>query len=135
MPSNRGRARSRSSRRSDEPTKAELYQQARRFGIEGRSKMSKAQLARAVGRRQQPSSGGRSSQQRRSASQSTQSTAHPVEVQKFLEGVGYPTRKDRLVEEARSQGAGRDVRETLERLPERQFGSPTEVSEAIGSMS
>jgi Protein of unknown function (DUF2795) len=129
MPSNRGRARSRS-RRSDEPTKADLYQQARRMGIEGRSKMSKAQLARAVGRRQQPSSGGRTSSQSRS-----RSPAHPVEVQRFLDGVGYPTRKDRLVQEARSRGASRDVRETIERLPERQFDSPTEVSEAIGSMS
>jgi Protein of unknown function (DUF2795) len=131
MPSNRGRARSRSrsSRPSEGPTKSELYQQARRLGIEGRSKMSKAQLARAVGRRQQPSSVGRSSQQRRS-----EAPAHPVEVQKFLEGVGYPTRKQRLIEQARSQGASRDVRETIEQLPERQFDSPTEVSEAIGSM-
>jgi len=129
MPSNRGRARSRSrSRRSEGPTKADLYQQARRLGIEGRSKMDKAQLARAVGRRQQPSSGGRSSERR------SHSQANPVEVQRFLEGVGYPTRKDRLVQEARSQGASRDVRETIERLPERQFDSPTEVSEAIGSL-
>ena len=135
MPSNRGRARSRS-RRSDEPTKAELYQQARRLGIEGRSKMSKAQLARAVGRRQQPSSGGRSSSGARSSQRrSGASTANPIEVQRFLEGVGYPTRKERLAEEARSRGASRDVRETIERLPERQFDSPTEVSEAIGSMS
>jgi hypothetical protein len=54
-------------------------------------------------------------------------------VQAFLKGVGYPTRKDRLVERARSEGASRDVRETIERLPDRQFDSPTEVSEAIGS--
>jgi hypothetical protein len=127
MPSNRGRARTRS-RRSDGPTKAELYRQARRLGIEGRSKMDKAQLARAVGRREQPSSGGRSSERR------SQSRANPVEVQRFLEGVGYPTRKDRLVQEATSRGASRDVRETIERLPERRFDSPTEVSEAIGSL-
>jgi hypothetical protein len=95
--------------------------------IEGRSKMSKAQLARAVGR-QQPSSGRRSSERR------SQARANPVEVQRFLEGVGYPTRKDRLVQEARSRGASRDVRATIERLPERQFDSPTEVSEAIGSL-
>ena len=31
-------------------TKAQLYQEARRKGIEGRSKMTKAQLLRAVGR-------------------------------------------------------------------------------------
>ena len=31
-------------------TKAQLYQEARRKGVKGRSKMTKAQLARAVGR-------------------------------------------------------------------------------------
>ena len=35
--------------RSDERTKDELYEEARRQGIEGRSKMSKDELAEAVG--------------------------------------------------------------------------------------
>jgi hypothetical protein len=49
----RGRATSarRRSRTSAEPTKEQLYQQAKRLGIEGRSKMNKAQLKRAVERR------------------------------------------------------------------------------------
>lgn len=33
-----------------EPTKAELYQRAQELEIEGRSKMSKAELARAISR-------------------------------------------------------------------------------------
>ena len=33
-----------------EPSKAELYEQAKQAGIEGRSKMSKAELAQALGR-------------------------------------------------------------------------------------
>jgi hypothetical protein len=51
------RGRASSSRRrsratqSDEPTKEELYNQAKRLGIEGRSKMDKTQLKRAVQRR------------------------------------------------------------------------------------
>jgi hypothetical protein len=133
MASTRSRSRS---RRSEGPTRDELYRQARRLGIEGRSKMSKAELARAVGRKQSssPSSRQSSSSGRRSTVGRSQTRANPVEVQAFLEGVGYPTRKERLVEEARSQGASRDVRETIERLPERQFFSPTEVSEAIGGL-
>jgi hypothetical protein len=49
----RGRATAtrRRSRPSGEPTKEQLYQQAKRLGIEGRSKMNKAQLKRAVERR------------------------------------------------------------------------------------
>jgi hypothetical protein len=126
MASRRGRS---TARRSDGPTKAELYDQARRQGIEGRSKMSKEQLARVVGR------GGQRSPSRSASVRRSGEHAHPVEVQRFLEGVGYPTRKDRLVAQAQSQGASRDVRETIERLPEREFGSPTEVSEAIGSLA
>ena len=38
-------------RTSGEPTKEQLYKQAKRLGIEGRSKMNKAQLKRAVNRR------------------------------------------------------------------------------------
>src|ERR671932_541057 len=54
----RSAARSRSrSTASDEPTKEQLYDQARKLGIEGRSKMNKAQLTRVVGRRSgQPAS-------------------------------------------------------------------------------
>ena len=45
-PSRRGGQRS-----GDSPTRDELYQQAKQLGIEGRSKMNKSQLARAVGRK------------------------------------------------------------------------------------
>jgi Protein of unknown function (DUF2795) len=104
-------------------TRAELYEQAKRLGIEGRSKMNKAALARAVGRRRGSTGGGRS-----------RAKANPVEVQAFLEGVGYPTGKRKLLREAESQGAGREVRATLRRLPDKDFGSPTEVSEAISRL-
>jgi hypothetical protein len=36
--------------RGDSPTRRELYEQARNLGIEGRSKMGKAELKRAVAR-------------------------------------------------------------------------------------
>ena len=45
-PSRRGGQRSGAS-----PTRDELYEQAKQLGIEGRSKMNKSQLARAVGRK------------------------------------------------------------------------------------
>jgi hypothetical protein len=40
----------RSHRGAGGPTKAQLYEEARRRGVKGRSSMNKAQLARAVGR-------------------------------------------------------------------------------------
>jgi hypothetical protein len=116
--------RGRQSERSGEPTKEELYQQARRLGVEGRSKMNKRELEQAVGRH-----GG----SRGSGSQDAEAT--PIEVQAFLEGVNYPVRGAKLVNEARRQGAREDVQVTLERLPDKRFESPTEVSEAIGKLS
>jgi sporulation protein YlmC with PRC-barrel domain len=111
-----------STRRSEGPTREELYQQAKRLGIEGRSKMNKGQLQRAVERQK----GRSSSTGKRKAS--------PFEVQKFLEAVGYPAGKRELVREAKEQGADARVRSTLENLPDQEFGSPAEVSEAIGNL-
>ena len=113
------RARRRAAPRS-EPTRDQLYARAKELGIEGRSKMSKPELAEAV----RELSGGAT----------REPIANPVEVQTFLEGVGYPSRTRRLLREAESQGASRRVRATLRRLPDREFESPTEVSEAIGQL-
>ena len=123
--STRSQSRSRTpSATSDEPTRQELYDQAKKLDIQGRSKMNKAELARAVNRRRGQSS------RRSSAPKAT-----PVEVQAFLEGVGYPAGKRQLLREAESQRASRDVRATLKRLPEKRFKSPTEVSKAIGKLA
>jgi hypothetical protein len=119
----RGRAR-RALRRSDGPTRDELYEQAKRLGIEGRSKMNKAQLERAVARQS-----GRSPRKGRGGK------ANPFEVQKFLEAVGYPASKRELVREAKEQGAHASVRSTLERLPDRDFDNPAAVSKAISRVS
>jgi Protein of unknown function (DUF2795) len=126
------------SRATDEPTRDELYAQAKRLGIEGRSKMNKAQLKRAVSRRAGSSGSTRRRRstptQRRGQSGDRSRKANPVEVQAFLEGVSYPTRKGDLLREAERSGASRTVRSTLERLPEERFADPTEVSEAIGTL-
>ena len=139
--SSRGRS-TRTRRQSEGPTKEELYAQAKRLNIEGRSKMNKTQLARAVGRKRGGSATARtarrgqtqSSRSRRTQAGRSRSKATPVEVQAFLDGVSYPTRKGALLREAERSGARRSVRTTLDRLPEKRFGSPTEVSEAIGKL-
>jgi hypothetical protein len=113
----------------DEPTRDELYAEAKRLDIEGRSKMNKRDLLRAV-EQARGTTTGRSEGQRDSRAK-----ANPIEVQKFLEGVGYPTGKRALVQDAMRQGASEEVRETLERLPDEEFETPTDVSEAIGRLS
>jgi sporulation protein YlmC with PRC-barrel domain len=111
-------------RGGNERTRDELYAEAKRLGIEGRSKMNKRELARAVERRS-----GESGRRGRTE------TANPIEVQRFLEGVGYPTRKADLVREAERQGAHESVRATLKRIRDEKFDSPADVSEAIGRLS
>jgi hypothetical protein len=110
---------------ADERTKDELYEEAKRLGIRGRSKMNKRALARAVARAEgaKASTGSRGRK------------ANPIEVQKFLDGVRYPTRRGDLLREAKSSGASAEVRSTLERLPDKRYGAPTDVSEAIGELS
>jgi hypothetical protein len=110
---------------ADEPTKDELYQEAKQLGIEGRSKMNKGELARALARAKGSKTAGGSKAKK----------ANPIEVQKFLDGVSYPTRRGTLVREAEKSGASADVRSTLERLPDKRFEAPTDVSEAIGELS
>jgi hypothetical protein len=107
------------------PTRDELYEEAKQLGIEGRSKMNKRGLAQAVSRAKSRQSG-RASGGRK---------ANPVDVQRFLDGVSYPTNKGDLLREARKSRASAKVRTTLERLPDKRFKAPTEVSEAIGRLS
>ena len=82
--------------------------------------MNKAQLGRAVSRK--------------SARGSGKGKANPFEVQKFLDAVGYPASKRELVREAKEQGAHSSVRSTLNQLPEKQFDTPAQVSEAISKL-
>lgn len=61
-------------------------------------------------------------------------SVNPVQVQKFLDGVDYPASKDDLVNTARNEGADDRVIEALDRLPDQQFNSPVDVSQALGDM-
>ncbi len=59
---------------------------------------------------------------------------NPIQVQKSLSGIDYPASKDELVSRARDSGASDEVRQTLDRLPDKTYNSPNDVSEAIGDM-
>jgi uncharacterized membrane protein len=62
-------------------------------------------------------------------------TVNPVQVQKFLEGVDYPVSKEELIKKADQEGADKNVRLTLERLPDRVYNKPTDVSRAVGQLT
>lgn len=56
-----------------------------------------------------------------------------IDVQKALKGAHYPADKKSLVEQARANGAERDVMKALERLPDREFANPADVSKGVGN--
>lgn len=55
----------------------------------------------------------------------------PIDVQKALGGVDYPAKKDDLVSNAEGSGADDSVLDALRNIPDKEYGSPTEVSKAI----
>jgi len=61
-------------------------------------------------------------------------TVNPIQMQKFLKGVDYPASKKDLVEIAERNGADEDVRTTLERLPDEEFQTPADVSQALAKI-
>jgi hypothetical protein len=58
----------------------------------------------------------------------------PVQIQKLLAGVDYPVQKGQLIEQARKEGAGKEILEVLEALPEREYSSPVSVSKELGKL-
>jgi predicted outer membrane protein len=59
---------------------------------------------------------------------------NPIQVQKYLKGVDYPASKAALIEKARSMGADENVCASLEQLPDEDFQTPAEVSQAFGEL-
>lgn len=61
-------------------------------------------------------------------------SVNPIQLQKFLKGVDYPADKQTLIDTARREGADENVCATLEQLPDDEFQTPAEVSQAFGAM-
>ena len=55
-----------------------------------------------------------------------------AEIQQALKGMDYPASKQELVQQAKQNNASRDVIQTIEKLPEQKFNSPTDVQKAFG---
>jgi len=72
------------------------------------------------------------SQQKRE--DSARAAPNPVQIQKFLGGLNYPVEKQDLLDRARGEGADENVMEALERIPDRDYDSPTAVSREVGKL-
>jgi hypothetical protein len=56
-------------------------------------------------------------------------------VQEFLKNIKYPAAKQTIVTEAQSKGADNSVVSMLQKLPEKQYQSPSDVTDELGKMS
>lgn len=61
--------------------------------------------------------------------------ANPIQIQKYLKGVDYPARRAQLIEHARQQGADDNICASLEQLPDEEFETPADVSQAFSGPS
>lgn len=70
------------------------------------------------------SEGGRSNPQK----------ASPVAIESYLKGVHYPTNKNELVKCAKQNHAPNDVMHVIEKMPEKKYASPIDISKEVGKM-
>lgn len=56
---------------------------------------------------------------------------NPIQMQKYLGGISYPTNRDNIVEHARSSGADEEILDHLKALPDGEFDGPNAVSQAF----
>jgi hypothetical protein len=56
---------------------------------------------------------------------------NPIDIQKALSGVQYPTTREKLVEQTRRNHANTDIVDIVSRLPDRDYDSPAAVAKEI----
>lgn len=58
----------------------------------------------------------------------------PIQIQKYLGGLDYPVRKQELVQKARQKGAGDEILQILQKIPDREYPSPVAVSREVSKI-
>ncbi|MCW2651224.1 MAG: hypothetical protein JWR32_2200 [Mycobacterium sp.] len=57
--------------------------------------------------------------------------ANPIQLQKNLKGVNYPASKQDLVTRAKQNGADEQVLNQLNKLPDKEYSGPDQVTKAM----
>lgn len=56
------------------------------------------------------------------------------EIQAYLGGIDYPKSKQELIDHARNQGAPQEVIDLLQKMEDKQFRAPNDVSQSIDKL-
>jgi hypothetical protein len=65
----------------------------------------------------------------------TSSVANMPKVQEFLKNIHYPAAKQTIITEAQSKGADNTVVSMLQKLPDKQYQSPSDVTDELGKIN
>jgi hypothetical protein len=55
-------------------------------------------------------------------------------VEKYLAGMHYPAKKSKLVDNAQNKNAPDDVMDLINKLPEKTYNSPIDITKEIGKI-
>jgi hypothetical protein len=58
----------------------------------------------------------------------------PAIVLKYLGGMHYPAEKEKLIDNAKNKDASKDVLDLINRLPEKTYTSPIDITKEIGKI-
>ena len=58
----------------------------------------------------------------------------PIEAEKLLKGMDYPTNKKDIVKYAQEHGADGNALDVLKKLPEHEYDSPVGISKELGKI-
>lgn len=64
----------------------------------------------------------------------SQTAPSPIEVQKYLHGLEYPAQRQEIIDKAEEEGADEEILHLLQRLPNKDYESPIEVSSAVAKL-
>lgn len=81
-------------------------------------------------KRRRSTSGKKSSEDGRS----NPKKASPIAIERYLKGMHYPTNKNELVKCAKQNHAPNDVMHAIEKMSEKKYVSPIDISKEIGKM-
>jgi hypothetical protein len=56
----------------------------------------------------------------------------PAAVENYLKGINFPANKEALLNQAKNNNAPDDVMKTIQKLPDKEYGSPIDVGKEVG---
>lgn len=59
---------------------------------------------------------------------------NPSDIQNYVQDLDFPVGKQTIIDAARERGAGDSVMNMLDRLPDKEYQSPSDVSQELGGI-